>query len=291
MTTARTPDLLAAAAAVNRAVCAFNVITLEHAEGVVDGLAQANAGGIIQLSERALQFHGENFVPVLAACASLIASAPVPIALHLDHIQDVELARRLVDAASQFEVSSIMVDFAHLDRAANVSSTREAVEYAHAAGLFVEAELGEIGGKNGAHAHGARTDPDDARQFTAETGIDALAVAIGSSHAMTSRDAPLDLGLLARLRQSVTVPLVLHGSSGVSEIELAAAVTAGIRKVNVGTALNLAYTAAVRGVLSARPELNDPREYLRAARAAVSATVVEFCRVVQPRPASEGMDH
>jgi len=280
VTTASTRELIARAVDAGGAVLAFNVITLEHAEGVVDGLTRANVPGIMQLSQRALEYHGDEVAPILGACAALISAADVPIALHLDHIQDLDLARRLIERAAEAGISSIMVDFAELDRSANVAGTRMAVAEARAAGLFVEAELGEIGGKDGAHAHGARTDPADAERFVYETGVDALAVAIGSSHAMAIRDARLDLELLGRLAQAVPVPLVLHGSSGVPDAELVSAVSAGIRKVNVGTALNVAYTAAVRRVLDSRPALTDPRGYLREARDAVSETVVEFCRVL-----------
>lgn len=284
MTATSTRELIGRAVDAGSAVPAFNVITLEHAEAVVDGLVRANVPGIIQLSQRALEYHGSSAVPIVSACAALISAAGIPIALHLDHIQDLVLARRLTSRAEELGISSIMVDFAELDRAANVSSTREAVADARARGLYVEAELGQIGGKEGAHAHGARTDPDDAERFVAETGVDALAVAIGSSHAMTSRDASLDLELLGRLAKAVPVPLVLHGSSGVPDAELVSSISAGIRKVNVGTALNVVYTAAVRRVLDSKPALTDPREYLREARTAMSETVVEFCRVVGSRP-------
>jgi fructose-bisphosphate aldolase class II len=292
MTAARTADLVRRSVDDCSAVPAFNVITLEHAEGAVRGLERSNSAGILQFSERALLFHGEPVEPILAAVARLAGAADVPVALHLDHIENLDLARRLVDASGELGVTSIMVDFSTADRDRNVELTRAAVDHAQAAGLWVEAELGEIGGKDGAHAHGARTDPEDARDFTAQTGVDALAVAIGSSHAMTSRDARLDLELLGRLVRAVPVPLVLHGSSGVPEHELVAAVAAGIRKVNVGTALNLAYTDAVRRVLDARPDLSDPREYLAEAREAVAVTVADFARAIRtaptPTPAQQG---
>jgi fructose-bisphosphate aldolase class II len=281
VTTSSTRELVTAAVGSAGAVPAFNVITLEHAEGVVDGLSRAKAAGILQLSERALAFHGGSPTPILSACARLIAATDVPISLHLDHIQDRELATRLIERAHEFDVSSIMVDFADLPREANVRSTRELVALAHQGGLFVEAELGAIGGKDGAHAHGARTDPADAVGFVEETGVDALAVAIGSSHAMTSRTAALDLELLQRLADVVPVPLVLHGSSGVPDAELSAAIAAGIRKVNVGTALTVAFTAAIRRSLDSNAAMTDPRDYLREARAAVSQTVVEFCGVIR----------
>jgi fructose-bisphosphate aldolase class II len=288
MTSATTSELVDRAVARGSAVPAFNVITLEHAEGAVLGLERSGTSGILQFSERALRYHGEPVEPILFASARLAAAAQVPVSLHLDHIEDLELARRLIDDAQRLGVSSIMVDFSTADRDQNLARTRDAVELAHAAGLWVEAELGEIGGKNGAHAHGARTDPDDARDFSEQTGIDSLAVAIGSSHAMTSRDARLDLDLVGRLARAVAVPLVLHGSSGVPEHELVAAVSAGIRKVNVGTALNVAYTDAVRRVLEDRPALTDPREYLAEAREAVAATVAQFALAIRTAQAPKG---
>ncbi len=287
MTTARTADLVAAAVEGHTAVPAFNVITLEHAEGAVLGLERSRSAGILQFSERALRFHGEPVEPILAACARLAAAAGVAVALHLDHIEDVDLAGRLIREARDLGVTSIMVDFSTVDRERNVDLTRRAVGLAHSAGLWVEAELGEIGGKDGAHAHGARTDPADAREFSAQTGVDGLAVAVGSSHAMTSRDARLDLELVSRLAQAVPVPLVLHGSSGVPDSELTAAIAVGMRKINVGTALNVAYTDAVRRVLAEQPGLSDPREYLREAREAVAGVVAGFCAVVASKSASK----
>ena len=135
---------------------------------------------------------------------------------------------------------------------------------------------------DGAHAPGVRTDPAQAAAFVEATGVDGLAVAVGSSHAMVDRSAQLDLELIARLAAAVPVPLVLHGSSGVPDEAIAAAVTAGIRKVNIGTALNVAYTAALRESLTAQPDAVDPRRYTRDSRAAMAAVVARFCGVVGP---------
>jgi fructose-bisphosphate aldolase class II len=152
----------------------------------------------------------------------------------------------------------------------------------------VEAELGYVGGKPdqpaSAHAAGVRTDPDEAAAYVSATGVDGLAVAVGSSHAMTTRSARLDTGLVERLRAAVPVPLVLHGSSGVPDDELRRAVTAGIVKVNVGTALNIAMTGAVRDVLGQDAALVDPRKYLGPARDAMAATVRSVLDVVATPP-------
>lgn len=272
---ARTGDLVDAAAAGGTAVVAFNVITVEHAEAIVMGLERAERPGVLQLSENAVRFHGE-MAPVLAACVELAAASAMPVAVHLDHFQDAELTRDGLRLSARLDVSSVMVDAAHLPDAQNLATTAERARDAHAAGLWVEAELGEIGGKGGAHTPGVRTDPAQAKDFVAATRVDALAVAVGSEHAMTTADATLDLDLVDRLAVAVPVPLVLHGSSGVPLAMLAAAVAAGIRKVNVGTALNVAYTGAVRAWLAQDERGVDPRRFLRGARDAMADVVAEL---------------
>jgi fructose-bisphosphate aldolase class II len=155
----------------------------------------------------------------------------------------------------------------------NVEATAAIVTECHAAGLAVEAELGEVGGKDGVHAPGVRTDPDEAAAFVGATGVDALAVAVGTSHAMTSKDATVDLVLIARHRVTVGVPLVLHGSSGVPDGQLTAAVRAGMTKINIATSLNVAFTEAVRTYLLENPSVVDTRKYLAAGRRAVTEEV------------------
>ena len=152
--------------------------------------------------------------------------------------------------------------------------------WCHDRGIWVEAELGEIGGKNGVHSPRARTQPDEAAAYVAATGVDALAVAVGSSHAMLTRDAVLDLALIAEIRRAVSVPLVLHGSSGVPDAGLAAAVRAGMTKINVATQLNKAFTAAVRASLDGDAGLVDPRRYGSAGRDAVAAEVARLLHVI-----------
>ncbi|KMO80504.1 class II fructose-bisphosphate aldolase [Mycolicibacterium obuense] len=284
MTLASTSDLVAAAIENRCAVLAFNAITVEHAEGIAAGVERAGAAALIQISENTVRFHGGALAPIAAACAQIAGRSAAPLAVHLDHIQDAALLDEVIGSAPALGVTSVMIDAAHLDADENVGQTAAFAERAHAAGLFVEAELGQVGGKDGrvlgAHEPGARTDPGEAAAFATQTGVDALAVAVGSSHAMTTRDAELDMALIRDIAAKVPIPLVLHGSSGVSDDNLRAAVAAGIRKVNVGTALNIAYTGAVRGVLESDAALTDPRKYLVPAREAVAETVAHLCRVV-----------
>jgi fructose-bisphosphate aldolase class II len=254
---------------------AFNVITLEHAEAIVAGAEQAGAPVILQISQNAVRFHGGRLAPIAAAAAAVARSATVPVSLHLDHVEDTALLRQAADAG----MSSAMFDASKLDYEANVAATRAAVEWAHERGLHLEAELGEVGGKDGAHAPGVRTDPVQAAAYVAATAVDALAVAVGSSHAMTSRTAKLDHALIGDLRDAVPVPLVLHGSSGVSDEDLRGAIAAGIVKVNIGTILNVAFTAAVRDCLR-EPALVDPRKYLAPARDQTAGVVRRLLTVL-----------
>jgi fructose-bisphosphate aldolase class II len=272
-------SLVAGAAARGRAVPAFNVITLEQAEAVVGGAADAGVGVLVQVSENAIGFRG-GFAPLLAACRELAREATVPIGIHLDHLEDAELAAALVARAPELGVGSLMFDRATLPYDENVALTARVAADAHAAGLWVEGELGEVGGKNGAHAPGVRTHPDEAVAFVAATGVDLLAVAVGSSHAMRERTAAIDLDLVARLASAVPVPLVLHGSSGVPDAVLANAVAAGIRKVNVGTVLGVVGTTRLREELTANPDAVDPRKYLRGVRAATRDEVARLAALV-----------
>jgi fructose-bisphosphate aldolase class II len=196
----------------------------------------------------------------------------VPVAVHLDHVTDEDLVR----AAVAMGVGSVMFDASAARYAENVRATSAVTRWCHERGVWVEAEIGEIGGKDGAHAPGARTPPGDAARYAAATGVDALAVAVGSSHAMLTRDAVLDLGLIAEIHQAVPVPLVLHGSSGVPDAGLAAAVAAGMTKINVATQLNKVFTGALRAYLAADPVVVDPRRYTAAARDAVAAEVARL---------------
>ncbi len=269
MPLARTADLVAAAYRAGSGVVAFNVINLEYAQAIVAGAEKADRPAILQISENAVKFHHGRLAPIAAATTAVAATAAVPLSVHLDHVED----ERLLYASAENGFSSVMFDASKLDYDANVAATKAAADWAHQRGMFLEAELGKVGGKDGAHAPGVRTDPLEANAFVAATGVDALAVAVGSSHAMSERTAVLDFDLIARLRSAVPVPLVLHGSSGVADEDLRKAVSAGITKVNVGTLLNVHFTEAVRDHLASDDAVTDPRKYFVRARAAIADAV------------------
>ncbi|MFC9843363.1 ketose-bisphosphate aldolase [Streptomyces sp. NPDC060223] len=282
MPLAATGELVLAAAGSRTAVAAFNVITLEHVEAVIAGAESVDAPVVLQVSENAVKFRCGRLLPLARAATAAAERAGVPVALHLDHVQSDALLRQAASAG----FSSVMYDAARLPYEENLAATRAAADWAHAQGLWIEAELGQVGGKNGAlpldaHAPGARTDPAEARAFVAESGVDGLAVAIGSSHAMTTRTATLDHDLLKRLTAVLDIPLVLHGSSGVLDEQLATAVVGGIAKVNVGTALNLAMTGAIREFLAAHPSAVDSREYLGVGREAMTGAVERLIGVLR----------
>ena len=273
-----TADLVAEARAGARGIGAFNAITLEHVEAIAAGAEQAGLPAIMQISENAVRFHGGLLAPLAQACAAVARASSASLALHLDHAESDDL----LHAAADHPFGSVMYDASTRPYADNVAATRAAAEWGHARGLWVESELGEVGGKDGAHAPGVRTDPDEAAAYVAATGVDGLAVAVGSSHAMLERSAVVDHDLIARLAAAVGIPLVLHGSSGVPDDELRAAVAAGMVKVNIGTALNIAFTGAVRDRMAADGSVVDPRRYLAPARDAMAAVVADALRVLAP---------
>ncbi len=279
-----TSSLVADALHAGRAVAAFNVITLEHAEAIAEGAERAGRPAILQVSHNAVRFHGR-VGPIAAGTAAVAEESSAMLSLHLDHVEDDDLLRQAADHG----FTSAMFDAGALPYADNVDATRSAALWAHDHGIWLEAELGFVGGKPdspaSAHATGVRTDPQEAHAYVEATRVDALAVAVGSSHAMTSRTAGLDIDLIRRIREQVAVPLVLHGSSGVPDEQLRAAVAAGMTKINIGTALNVAYTGAVRETLADQADRArqdgkdlspDPRRYLAPARTAMADTVARL---------------
>ena len=270
-----TASLVAAAQAARVGVGAFNVVQLENVEAILSGATAADRPVILQVSQNAVRYHGA-LAPIARACMAAAEAASCDASIHLDHAEDVDLVREAIDLG----FSSVMYDASTMEYAANVDATAAVTQTCHEAGLWVEAELGEVGGKQGVHAPGVRTDPEEAAAFVAATGVDALAVAVGSSHKMVERTARLDDDLIARLAVAVQRPLVLHGSSGVDDDGMRAAIVAGITKVNVATQLNKVFTAAVRSVLTTSPAEVDPRRYLGPGRAAMATEAARLLTVI-----------
>lgn len=271
MSTRTTLDLVADARQAGSGLGAFNVVLLEHAEAIAQGAERAQHPVVFQISQNCVAYHGA-LAPLALATLSIARELEVPALVHLDHADDVELVREAVALG----VDSVMFDASTLPYEENVSATAEVVRFCHERGVLVEAELGEVGGKDGVHAPGARTDPDDARAFVEATGVDWLAVAVGTSHAMTTREAAVDADLIRDLASEVTTPLVLHGSSGLPDEELRRAVSSGMTKINISTHLNALFTDAVRTAMQDAPGAVDPRKYIAPGREAVAHEVARL---------------
>lgn len=244
-------------------LAAFNVVHVENAEAFASAAARTGTPVVLQISQNAARYHG-GLAPIGLATLEIARAAEADVVVHLDHADDLDLVREALDLG----VSSIMYDGSKLPDEENRARTAEVVRAAHDLGVSVEAELGEVGGKDGVHSPTARTDPAEAARFVADTGVDLLAVAVGTSHAMTERTALLDLALIEEIASAVEVPLVLHGSSGVADADIQAAIRAGMTKINVSTHLNTVFTGAVRELLETDPDVVDTRTWMRAGREA-----------------------
>lgn len=253
------------------AVGAFNVILLEHAEALVAGAEQAKLPVILQISENCVSYH-KTLKPISVATIAIAESASVPVSVHLDHAESEDLVKEALDLG----YDSVMFDGSKLSYADNVAASARMAALCNSYGATLEVEIGEVGGKDGVHAPGVRTNPLEAKAFAEATGADLVAVAVGSSHAMTTRDATLDFDLISEIARTVSVPLVLHGSSGVSDPDLQKAVKAGMSKINIATHLNNVFTHEIREALGANPKLVDPRKYIAPGRDAVATEVARL---------------
>ena len=263
--------LVLAAKSAGSAVGAFNVILLEHAEALVAGAEQAKLPVILQISENCVSYH-KALKPISVATIAIAESSTVPVSVHLDHAESEELVKEALDLG----YDSIMFDGSKLSYADNVAASARMAALCKNYGATLEVEIGEVGGKDGVHAPGARTNPLEAKTFAEATGADLLAVAVGSSHAMTTRDATLDFALIQEIAKTVSVPLVLHGSSGVSDSDLQKAVKTGMSKINIATHLNNVFTHEIRQALETNPKLVDPRKYIAPGRDSVASEVTRL---------------
>lgn len=264
-------ELVAEKANSSTAIGAFNVILLEHAEALVMGAEKSQLSLILQISENCVKYHGA-LKPISVATIAIAEASSLPISVHLDHAESEELVREALDLG----YDSVMFDGSKLGYKENVAASQRMRALCDSYGATLEVEIGEVGGKDGVHAPGIRTKPAEAKDFADETGANLIAVAVGSSHAMSTRDASLDFRLIRDIAAEVKIPLVLHGSSGVSDADLQEAVRAGMRKINIATHLNGIFTDRVRAELGKNPSLTDPRKYIGLSRDDVSDEVARL---------------
>lgn len=252
------------------AIAAFNIHNLETLQAVVEGASRLRAPVIIQTSPGTLRHVGLEYVA--ACCKTAAEICDIPIALHMDHCPEYGALVRCLRAG----YTSLMVDASRLSFEENVALTRRVVEMSHEAGIPVESELGRVGGVEDElsvyEREAAMTRPEEAARFVERTGVDTLAVAIGTAHGMYRGEPRLDFERLSAIRACVDVPLVLHGASGVPDAAVREAISRGIAKVNIATEIKLPMAAAIRKAL-ADPDENDPRVYMGRARDAVREMV------------------
>jgi fructose-bisphosphate aldolase, class II len=263
------------------AVGAFNANTMEQVQAIALAAQAENAPAIIQVSHRALTYIGSGNeiqgLKYIAAIGKIAAeSVTVPVALHLDHGTESEVLQALA-----LGFTSVMFDGDGLLFEENIAITKRLCETAHSLGVCMEAEVGEVpkpDGKAFNEADIALTDPDEAVQFARATGVDLLAIALGSVPGLQTKQISLDLERLTAIHNRIAIPLVLHGSSGVSDKDIKQGVALGLAKVNVATQLSQAFTGAIREVLNQDGEVVDPRKYLAPARNAQIEIVRERFR-------------
>ena len=253
------------------AVAGFAAYNLETVRTLLETADALKAPVLVQTTGSTIDYVG---LPYLAAIVRMVAeTVSVPVALHLDHGQSLDRVR----AALSHGYTSIMVDGSKMAYEDNVAFVRAAVRMAHAQGVPVEAELGRIGGVEDdlklEEAEATLIDPDQAVDFVERTGCDFLAPAIGTAHGMYRGAPRLDFDRLDRVRERVSVPLVLHGASGLPDELVGRAVKHSVAKINIASELKAAYGEALRAYLMAHPEENDPRRYFRPAVAAYRAVV------------------
>jgi fructose-bisphosphate aldolase class II len=255
------------------AVGAFNANNLEIVQAIIGAAAKRKSPVIIQASQGALRYAGlEQITAMVKAGAQ---RAQLPVCLHLDHGTDFDQVMCCIRSG----FSSVMIDASAYPLGENIQRTKEVVAVAKAVGVSVEAELGRIGGTEDEVSVSEReaffTDPEEAGQFVRETGIDALAVAIGTAHGPYKGEPKLDLNRLEAIKAVVDIPIVLHGASGVPATAIKAAVERGVRKINIDTELRQAFTNKMRQVLLAKPDEYDPRKILGPAREVLQKAVQE----------------
>ena len=278
------------------AIGAFNVNNMEIIQGIVNAAAKNNSPVILQASSSAIKYAGINYLVNMVKTASL-EYPNLQIALHLDHGADFETCKMCIDAG----FTSVMIDGSKYDFEENIRVTKEVVDYAHAHGVVVEAELGKLAGiedeVNVSESDSSYTDPIQAKEFVERTRCDSLAIAIGTSHGAYKfkGEAKLRFDILAKIKELIpNTPIVLHGASsvipelvdmcnefggnipgakGVPDEMLVEASKSGVSKINVDTDLRLAFTASIRKVFNESPEAFDPRKYLVPARDLIEQTV------------------
>ncbi|MFD0590506.1 class II fructose-1,6-bisphosphate aldolase [Paenibacillus sp. GCM10027627] len=259
------------------AVGQFNMNNLEFAQATVEAAMEENSPFIYGVSEGALKYMGIEFTVAMAEAAA--KKSGLPIALHLDHGSSFEVAMKCIRAG----FSSVMFDGSHYGLEENIALTKEVVKAARAMGVSVEGELGTIGGVEDDlsvdEADAKLANAEEAIRFYEETGVDCLAIAVGTAHGMYKGEPKIHYDIIQKVADAIPVPVVLHGGSGVPDEAIRLSIQAGVGKINVNTENQVAFTATIREVLGSNAEVFDPRKYLTPARSAMKAVIQEKIRL------------
>lgn len=255
------------------AIPAFNIHNLETLQVVVETAAQMKTPVILAGTPGTIKYAGGEYLVAMAKVAA--GKYGIPLALHLDHFEDVEEIKKYIDMG----FTSAMIDASHHPFEKNINLVKEVVEYAHERGVTVEAELGRLVGQEDdvvvAEKDSMYTDPTAAAEFVKRTGVDSLAVAIGTAHGLYKGQPKLDFPRLVAIRSRVRVPLVLHGASDVPCEMVRKCIEIGISKVNIATDLKIPFAAAVKEYFQENPEANDPRKYMTPGKIAMKQVVMD----------------
>lgn len=264
-------EFLPQAKAGKYAVGQFNMNNLEFAQAITQAAKELNSPFIFGVSEGALKYMGIEFTVALAEAAA--KQSGLPIALHLDHGSSFDVAMKCIRAG----FSSVMFDGSHHSYEDNIRLTKEIVKAAHAMGVSVEGELGTIGGTEDdisvEEENASLAKPAEAIRFFEETGVDALAIAVGTAHGMYSGEPKIHYDIIEEVANAIPIPIVLHGGSGVPDEMIKESIKAGVGKINVNTENQVSATQAIRDVLNADSKVYDPRKYLTPARKAMVEVV------------------
>ncbi len=271
-----TKQLLSDAQKNGYAVGAFNVENMEMVQAVVAAAEELHSPVIMQTTPSTVKYADVEYFYANVKVAAEKAS--VPVVMHLDHGNSFELAMKAYRAG----YTSIMIDGSHESFEDNIAVTKAVVDACHPGGVPVEAELGKVGGKEDDLEGGEGnpyTDPQEAKTFVERTGVDFLAVAIGTAHGVYKGIPKLDVDRLSEIRNVVDIPLVLHGTSGVPDDAVRECIKRGICKVNYATDLRIAFSKGVKEVLAENPDVFDPKKYNARGREEVKKYVMDKIRV------------
>ncbi|MBG0764943.1 MAG: class II fructose-1,6-bisphosphate aldolase [Tissierellales bacterium] len=254
------------------AVGAFNVNTMEQCQAIIAAAEETRSPVIIQASQGGLKYAGVKMISAMVK--ALAEDTDIPVALHLDHGTDF----KQIMLCLRHGFTSVMIDASKLPLQGNIDTTKKVCEIAHAVGVSVEAEIGKIGGTEDdvtvSEREATFTDPDEAAKLVNETGVDSLAIAIGTAHGPYKGEPKLDFDRLELIKKKLDMPIVLHGSSGVPEASIRKAVSLGVNKINIDTDIRLSFSAAVRDFVG-KSDAYDPRKIITPARDAMKETIKE----------------